>query len=139
MSQQQQKLAPEADAELQKYREVQAEVERLRTQEQRLLEQNNENSMLKEELDRLDSSAKIYKKIGPVLMRHDLNEGKETVAKRLEHIKGAIESIEKQCDTKAKEGDAIAEKIQKIQGDMQQKAAAEAKAIAQQQGQEQTV
>jgi len=48
MSQAQQpQLAPEADAELQKYRGIQEEIQRLREQEQRLLEQNNENSMLK--------------------------------------------------------------------------------------------
>tara|TARA_B110000305_G_C19387956_1_gene613254 strand:+ start:652 stop:897 length:246 start_codon:yes stop_codon:yes gene_type:complete len=81
----------------------------------------------------------VFKKIGPVMMRHDLSEGKETVNKRMEHITAAIAALEKQIAEKSNKGNEIAGKIQQIQREMQEKAQREAKAIAANQGQEQEV
>ena len=43
-----------------------------------------------QELDLLDSANIVYKLIGPVLVRQDLDEAKATVAKRLEYINGEM-------------------------------------------------
>lgn len=43
-----------------------------------------------QELDLLDSQNTVYKLIGPVLVKQDLDEAKATVAKRLEYINGEM-------------------------------------------------
>lgn len=43
-----------------------------------------------QELDFLDSQNTVYKLIGPVLVKQDLDEAKATVAKRLEYINGEM-------------------------------------------------
>ena len=49
-----------------------------------------ENELVKAELDILDDNAPVFKLIGPVLMRQDLDEAKQNVDKRLEFIKGEM-------------------------------------------------
>lgn len=43
-----------------------------------------------QELDLLDSTNTVYKLIGPVLVKQDLDEAKATVTKRLEYINGEM-------------------------------------------------
>lgn len=43
-----------------------------------------------QELDLLDGSNTVFKLIGPVLVKQDLDEAKATVAKRLEYINGEM-------------------------------------------------
>ena len=43
--------------------------------------------MVKEELERLDDDAPVFKLVGPVLMRQDLDEAKQKVDKRVEFIR----------------------------------------------------
>lgn len=42
------------------------------------------------ELDMLENQNTVYKLIGPVLVKQDLDEAKATVAKRLEYINGEM-------------------------------------------------
>ena len=51
-----------------------------------LYQQANENAMVKQELDRLDDSAHVYKLVGPVLMKQELQEAKHSITARLEFI-----------------------------------------------------
>lgn len=43
-----------------------------------------------QELDLLDTKNTVYKLIGPVLVKQDLDEAKATVTKRLEYINGEM-------------------------------------------------
>lgn len=43
-----------------------------------------------QELDLLESTNTVYKLIGPVLVKQDLDEAKATVTKRLEYINGEM-------------------------------------------------
>lgn len=43
-----------------------------------------------QELDLLDSTNTVYKLIGPVLVKQELDEAKATVGKRLEYINGEM-------------------------------------------------
>lgn len=49
--------------------------------------QLNENDMVLKELELVDDEAKIFKLIGPVLIKQDLDEAKANVEKRLQYIK----------------------------------------------------
>lgn len=84
-------MAASVDAEVAKFRALQTEIQELRSSQQTLIGQQNENEMVKQELDLLDEdSATVYKMVGPVLMKNDLDDAKQTVDKRLEYITGEL-------------------------------------------------
>lgn len=81
-------------AELEKYTQMQKDVSKSMSARQKLETQLTENNIVKEELDLLDSTNTVYKLIGPVLVKQDLDEAKATVTKRLEYINGEIQRYE---------------------------------------------
>jgi len=84
-------MAAAVDAEVAKFRALQTEIQELRSSQQTLIGQQNENEMVKQELDLLDEdSATVYKMVGPVLMKNDVDDAKQTVDKRLEYITGEL-------------------------------------------------
>jgi len=85
-----QQMAAEVDAKVQKFRTIQEEVQKLRNDQQLLMQQQSENEMVKQELDLLDDSAQVYKMVGPVLMKNETDDAKQTVDQRLELITGEL-------------------------------------------------
>ncbi|XP_066505277.1 prefoldin subunit 6 [Hoplias malabaricus] len=81
-------------SELEKYQQMQKDVNKSMSARQKLEAQLTENNIVKEELDLLDSQNTVYKLIGPVLVKQDLEEAKATVGKRLEYINGEIQRYE---------------------------------------------
>jgi prefoldin beta subunit len=47
-----------------------------------------ENNGVKEELNLLESDANVFKLIGPVLVKQDLEEAHQNVSKRIDYITG---------------------------------------------------
>ncbi|XP_061142159.1 prefoldin subunit 6 isoform X2 [Syngnathus typhle] len=78
------------NSELEKYTQMQKDVSKSMSARQKLETQLAENNIVKEELDLLDSANTVFKLIGPVLVKQDLDEAKATVTKRLEYINGEI-------------------------------------------------
>eukprot|EP00978_Attheya_sp_CCMP212_P036282 scaffold163203_cov53-Attheya_sp.AAC.7 len=128
------RMAAAVDADVALYRSIQEDVQKLRSDQQTLMGQLNENEMVKQELDLLDDSSTIYKQVGPVLMKNDLDDAKQTVEQRLELISGELKKVEKTVNEKQAKGQEIGERIQKMQSLMQQAAAQAAHEIAQEQG-----
>lgn len=83
-------MAAEVDSKVQKFRTLQEEIQKLRTDQQLLMQQLSENEMVKQELDLLDDSSQVYKMVGPVLMKNETNDAKQTVNQRLELISGEL-------------------------------------------------
>ncbi|XP_051514100.1 prefoldin subunit 6-like [Myxocyprinus asiaticus] len=81
-------------SELDKYQQLQKDVNKSMSARQKLEAQLTENNIVKEELNLLDSQNTVYKLIGPVLVKQDLDEAKATVGKRLEYINGEIQRYE---------------------------------------------
>lgn len=125
-------MAAQVDAEIAKFRELQEEMSKAKSDLQTLMGQQNENVMVSQELELLGDSSTVYKLVGPVLMKNDLDDAKQTVSKRLEFITGEKQKLEKSIQEKEKKGDEIAKKVQEIQGAMQQAAVIAAQAAAQQ-------
>lgn len=125
-------MAAAVDVEVAKFRELQDEMAKSKGDLQTLMGQQNENEMVKQELDLLGDSSKIFKMVGPVLMKNDLDDAKQTVGKRLEFINGEIKKLETSIATKEEKAAEIARKVQQIQGQMQQAAVAAAQTAAQQ-------
>ncbi|XP_054453322.1 prefoldin subunit 6 [Anoplopoma fimbria] len=80
--------------EVEKYTQMQKDVSKSMSARQKLETQLAENNIVKEELDLLDITNTVYKLIGPVLVKQDLDEAKATVTKRLEYINGEIQRYE---------------------------------------------
>ncbi len=85
-----QQMGAAVDDEIRKFRLIQEELSKLRNDQQLLMQQQSENEMVKQELALLDDSAQVYKMIGPVLMKNDTDDAKQTVDQRLELINGEL-------------------------------------------------
>jgi prefoldin beta subunit len=84
------RMAAAVDADVALFRSIQEDIQKLRSDQQTLMGQLNENEMVKQELDLLDDSSTIYKQVGPVLLKNDLDDAKQTVEQRLELISGEL-------------------------------------------------
>lgn len=110
-----------------RYRALQDEVQVLATQRQTYAQQANENDMVKKELDLLDDEAKVYKLVGPVLLKQDVDEAKTNVNKRLEFINNELSKVNTKIEAKEKEAIGIRTNISNMQMEMQKRAAEAAK------------
>ncbi|KAF1782194.1 Prefoldin [Phytophthora cactorum] len=100
-------LKEQVEAEMTRYRALQDEVQVLATQRQTYAQQANENDMVKKELDLLDDEAKVYKLVGPVLLKQDVDEAKSNVNKRLEFINNELSKVNSKIEAKEKEAVGI--------------------------------
>uniref|UniRef100_A0A8U8B4A1 Prefoldin subunit 6 n=1 Tax=Geospiza parvula TaxID=87175 RepID=A0A8U8B4A1_GEOPR len=89
-------LQKKLQGELEKYQQLQKELGRAVAAWQKLETQLTENNIVQEELNLLDESNTIFKLLGPVLVKQDLEEAKSTVGKRLEYITGEMKRYEQQ-------------------------------------------
>jgi prefoldin beta subunit len=94
------------------------------------LAQFNENTLVKGELDMLSESEAVYKLVGPVLMKVELEDAKENVSKRVEFIEAEIKKIDGQIAGKQASQTDLGEEIQKLQAAMKNAAAQAAQAAA---------
>ncbi|XP_008417922.1 PREDICTED: prefoldin subunit 6 [Poecilia mexicana] len=106
-------------AEVEKYAQTQKDVSKSVSARQKLETQMAENNIVKEELDLLDSSNTVFKLIGPVLVKQDLDEAKATVAKRLEYINGEIQRYETLLKDYHKKSEQQREVLTSLQQDLQ--------------------
>ncbi|EEY55915.1 uncharacterized protein PITG_08660 [Phytophthora infestans T30-4] len=120
-------LKEQVDTEMARYRALQDEVQVLATQRQTYAQQANENDMVKKELDLLDDEAKVYKLVGPVLLKQDADEAKSNVNKRLEFINNELNKVNSKIEAKEKEAVGIRNNISNMQMEMQKRAAEAAK------------
>ncbi|XP_005810985.1 prefoldin subunit 6 [Xiphophorus maculatus] len=106
-------------AEVEKYAQTQKDVSKSVSARQKLETQMAENNIVKEELDLLESSNTVFKLIGPVLVKQDLDEAKATVAKRLEYINGEIQRYETLLKDYQKKSEQQREVLTSLQQDLQ--------------------
>ncbi|KAM8732338.1 prefoldin subunit 6 [Acanthopagrus latus] len=106
-------------AELEKYTQIQKDVSKSMSARQKLETQLTENNIVKEELDLLENANIVYKLIGPVLVKQDLDEAKATVTKRLEYINGEIQRYETLLKEMEKKSDQHREVLSSLQQEFQ--------------------
>ncbi|KAM7389419.1 hypothetical protein PAMP_023400 [Pampus punctatissimus] len=106
-------------AELEKYTQMQKDVSKSMSARQKLETQLTENNIVKEELDLLSSTNTVYKLIGPVLVKQDLDEAKATVTKRLEYINGEIQRYEMLLKDMEKKSEQHREVLSSLQQEFQ--------------------
>jgi prefoldin beta subunit len=69
---------------------VRAEYQKVIGTRQQLDSQLSENNAVKEELGLLETDSNVFKLIGPVLIKQDLEEARQNVSKRIEYITGEL-------------------------------------------------
>lgn len=74
------------NTEVEKVQELQKELQKYYQTHRQLSAQLSENENVKEDLEMLTSGNTIFKLVGPVLVKQDIEEAKETVGKRISYI-----------------------------------------------------
>jgi prefoldin beta subunit len=113
--QQQQGLAAIVDREMSIFKQKQEKLTKLRQKQQTLMEQHSENEMVKTELGLLTPNNEVFKKVGPILMKHEVSEAIDTVEKRLEFIKSDQAKVEAQAKALEEEMQKIAQGVREKQ------------------------
>merc|ERR1712079_87126 len=93
-------------------------------QRQTLDSQLNENKLVKEEIDRLEDDARVFKLIGPALVKQDTSEAKQNVDKRIDYISGELKRHDEMLAALDKEQDELRSELQNMQTNMQKLAQA---------------
>lgn len=70
-------MAEEVNQLLEQYKGMSAQLQQLYAKSQQFVQQQSENNLVKVELDILDSGAPVYKLVGPVLIKQDLDDARE--------------------------------------------------------------
>merc|ERR1711951_312433 len=83
-------LQEKLSTETEKFRGLQKDLQKCLASAQQLEAQLKENEVVKEELGLVKDDSKVYKLIGPVLVKQDLDEARSNVDKRLEYIQGEV-------------------------------------------------
>ncbi|KJY02267.1 prefoldin subunit 6 like protein [Zymoseptoria brevis] len=86
---------------------------------QKLESQQQENASVKKEFKDLDDDAKIYKLVGPVLLKQETSEAKSTVEGRLEYIEKEIKRIEESIKGIQEKSEGKKMQIMQLQNQMQ--------------------
>uniref|UniRef100_A0A914UXG2 Probable prefoldin subunit 6 n=1 Tax=Plectus sambesii TaxID=2011161 RepID=A0A914UXG2_9BILA len=102
------------EEELVKFKQLEKDKEKSIANRQQLEGQLTENNMVKEEFDFLDEESVVYKLIGPVMVKQDLNEAKQNVAKRVEYISNEIKRLEETMKDTASKQEAQKEALMKM-------------------------
>lgn len=80
----------------------------------------NENALVKEEMSHLEDGARVYKLIGPVLVKQDPEEANQNVSKRLDYIKGELKRHDDQLKELESKQEATRETVGKLQMQLRQ-------------------
>ncbi|KAF5286091.1 hypothetical protein FQA39_LY16437 [Lamprigera yunnana] len=96
---------------------TQKEYQKAITTRQQLDAQLNENQIVKEELSLLPSERIVYKAIGPALIKMDIVEAKQNVAKRIDYINAEVKRFDDIITNLEKRQDTHRETLQKLQQD----------------------
>ncbi|KAM6993446.1 prefoldin subunit 6, partial [Passerculus sandwichensis] len=83
--------------------------------------QNLDFSPQFQELNLLDDSTTVFKLLGPVLVKQDLEEAKNTVGKRLEYISGEMKRYEQQMQELERRSEQQRELLGRLQQELQAK------------------
>ncbi|KAF7128488.1 hypothetical protein CNMCM5793_003276 [Aspergillus hiratsukae] len=108
------------------YQKLQTDLEGFIDARQKLESQQQENKGVQGEFDKLDEDSKIYKIVGPVLLKQDKNEAVMAVNGRLEFIEKEIKRIEGQIKEAQEKAEKKRAEIVQFQSQIQQQAAASA-------------
>mmetsp|Transcript_130620 Transcript_130620/g.406143 ORF Transcript_130620/g.406143 Transcript_130620/m.406143 type:complete len:125 (-) Transcript_130620:169-543(-) len=83
------------EKELQKFKGIQESLQKCYESRMGLIAQQQETELVKEEFENLEDGAVVYKLVGPVLVKQNVDDSKANVMKRLEYINGELDRSNK--------------------------------------------
>eukprot|EP00747_Dinoflagellata_sp_TGD_P195929 gnl/TRDRNA2_/TRDRNA2_65340_c0_seq1.p1 gnl/TRDRNA2_/TRDRNA2_65340_c0~~gnl/TRDRNA2_/TRDRNA2_65340_c0_seq1.p1 ORF type:complete len:131 (+),score=57.30 gnl/TRDRNA2_/TRDRNA2_65340_c0_seq1:92-484(+) len=89
-----------------------------------LIAQQQESQMVQEEFNSIEEDAKVYKLVGPVLVKQSIDDAKNNVEKRLEYISGELERSNKVIEGMEADIETKKQELIKMQQEAQEAAAA---------------
>ncbi|XP_073973196.1 prefoldin 6 [Rhodnius prolixus] len=110
-------------SELDKFKAVEKEYHKAISQRQVLDGQLHENLGVKQELELLKPDGEVYKLIGPVLVKQELIEAKQNVAKRIDYINGELKRMDDMISSLDAKQEQYKEKLNKLHMQYQQEQA----------------
>ncbi|KAL8948903.1 MAG: hypothetical protein Q9183_007648 [Haloplaca sp. 2 TL-2023] len=108
------------------YQTLQTSLQTQIASRQRLESQSQENTSVQKEFSNLDDDTKIYKLIGPVLLRQEKAEAEQAVGGRLEFIGKEIKRVEGLITEMQSQSESKKMEIYQLQMSMQQESGKEA-------------
>merc|ERR1711972_1163486 len=116
------------EKELEQFKALQESLQKSYESRMGLVAQQQETDLVKEEFDNLEEDAVVYKLVGPVMVKQNVDDAKANVEKRLDYIKGELERSNKIIETQEKEMNEKQQELMKIQQAAQEQAASAAAA-----------
>ncbi|CAK9437586.1 uncharacterized protein LODBEIA_P19640 [Lodderomyces beijingensis] len=95
----------------QKFAKHQETINELIQSRSQLETQFQENKIVQDEFQSLNSESKIYKLVGPILLPQEFTEADLNVKKRIEFIEGEIKRVETKIELEEKEMESIRSEI----------------------------
>lgn len=115
-------MADEIQKKLQKefeiFNNLKKEYHKAVAQKQQLDSKLNENKAVKEELMLLKKDAEVYKLLGPVLVKQELEEARQNVSKRMEYISKEIKRSDGHISALENKQEAVQENLNKLKNDL---------------------
>ncbi|TGZ62025.1 hypothetical protein CRM22_007666 [Opisthorchis felineus] len=108
------------NSEVEKVQNIQRELQKCVQAHRQLSAQLSENQNVAEDFTHLNQTNTIYKIVGPVLLKQDLDEAKETVKKRIGYITSELKRLDERIKDMEKQQDGCREQITKLQQRLQQ-------------------
>ncbi|CAE7381203.1 PFDN6 [Symbiodinium sp. CCMP2456] len=100
-------MAPASEQEMQKeldkFKGMQEGLQKDYEARMGLIAQQQETELVKQEFDSIEEDAVVYKLVGPVMVKQNVDDAKANVAKRLEYISGELDRSNKIIGEKEKE------------------------------------
>ncbi|KAI9779618.1 MAG: hypothetical protein M1839_007283 [Geoglossum umbratile] len=122
-------LQKQLQALSEEFQKIQGELQTAVDARQKLESQQQENKGVQKEFAKLVGGAKIYKLVGPVLLKQDKNEAVMAVDARLEFIEKDIKRIEQQISDIQEKSERKKTEIFQLQTQMQQQQEAQAQPV----------
>merc|ERR1712039_544898 len=108
------------EKELEKFKALQEALQKLYEGRMGLIAQQQETGLVKEEFENLEDGAIIYKLVGPVMVKQNVDDAKSNVEKRLEYIVGELDRSNKLIESQEKEMNAKQQELVKMQQAIQE-------------------
>ncbi|CAG0921914.1 unnamed protein product [Notodromas monacha] len=100
------------------FKSTQKEMSNLVSQRHQLDAQLSENTIVLEELKLLDPGCEVFKMIGPVLVKQDLDESKGNVEKRIDYISRELKRHEDLLQKLEEKRSNLKDSLTEVQGAM---------------------
>ncbi|KAA3678598.1 hypothetical protein P879_01470 [Paragonimus westermani] len=113
-------ICKKLNGEVEKIQGIQKELQKCLQAHRQLSAQLSENDNVKEDLSQLNESNNVYKLVGPVLLKQDLEEARETVRKRIGFISAELKRQDERIKELEKQQEGCRDQITKLQQRLQQ-------------------